>query len=44
MSRLAPARLGFSTACLANHSLAEDGKALPADIRRLVEKGQDKYL
>jgi arylsulfatase len=28
----------------AGHNLAEDGKALPADIRRLVEKGQDKYL
>jgi choline-sulfatase/uncharacterized sulfatase len=28
----------------ANHHLAEDGKALPDDIRKLVEQGQDKYL
>lgn len=28
----------------ANHHLAGDGKALPGDIRKLVEKGQDKYL
>jgi arylsulfatase len=28
----------------ASHNLAEDGKALPADIRALIERGQDKYL
>jgi len=28
----------------ANHHLAEDGKALPDDIRRTLENGQDKYL